>query len=249
MRMMPLLALSLLSAFAPRAFALKAHVGKLSRDDPADWRKAAADAREISDLSDKIHTQEMRVQRLHNQHNDAARYYDAKIENMKTQIEIRKRMSDSHPDLESDEYKRDQESHYQSLMCSMMMEGWVLDGGREKKLKVLHICIGRTDLALLEDAGQHVNATNASSLESNLPHAAYVWSGNMTEPPMLEANMTQAAQELGADIANLLVFEGHLEQDTSLSASQRQTGPESMHARLQQLETEEPRTAELPSIS
>lgn len=136
------------------------------------------DAKEVSELSDRIYAATGRVQSLRSELSEENRYYEKRKALLVRQIEIRKKQLEVNPYPVDADYQTSKESDFQDVMCSELMKAWILDDS-SSRLHLARLCLGRDSLALLQlqrgpstllarSSGQnnHVSLNNQSLSES-----------------------------------------------------------------------------------
>lgn len=193
-----------------------------------EWREAVAEAREVSELSERIDTMRLKISILRARYGRARRYHENRKESLKIQIAIRERQLKIHGNNATSmaEYRAAKETQYKYRMCALLMDAFFFDKDHEDRLKVLYLCIGRTSMALAQGAA----STSTPALRGNVSNVADDPEPNvLVGPSLLEALEEQIAEGkvLLAEVAKL-------------------QGPaaESLHRRLDALEQEYEATAQ-----
>lgn len=128
------------------------HLRQKARDPELD--AAIAEANEVSRLSDEIQRVELEISEWRRRYSQAKNFHEGQMDSLKQQIEIRKQQTSQNDD-ELDGYKEKKRKHYKYLMCSYVLDAFFF-GDEDKKLHVLHLCMGRKSLAL----HAHANSSN-----------------------------------------------------------------------------------------
>mmetsp|Transcript_23916 Transcript_23916/g.71442 ORF Transcript_23916/g.71442 Transcript_23916/m.71442 type:complete len:303 (+) Transcript_23916:71-979(+) len=134
-----------------RALALAALCGgaaaaRRSSGSPS-WQEQLAEAKEVSALSDRIHTTKVMIAKWRTMHTKARDFHERQRRLIQKQIAIRKRQQDAMQE-QLEDYQALQEEHYKNKMCMMLMQAFHLGGEDDAKVKVLKVCHGLRKLSL-----------------------------------------------------------------------------------------------------
>lgn len=111
--------------------------------DP-EMEAAIAEGKEVRRLSNEINKVRYQTGEIRKQHARAREYHDAQMDSLKNQVDIRKKQKQQDAD-ELDNYKEEKKKHYKHLMCGHVLDGFFF-GDDDKKIHVLHLCMGRKSL-------------------------------------------------------------------------------------------------------
>lgn len=188
---------------------------------------AIAEAKEVSRLSDKIQRVELEISEWRRRYAQAKAFHEGQMDSLKEQIKIRKEQNSQNTD-ELDGYKEKKKKHYKYLMCSYVLDGFFF-GDEDKKLHILHLCMGRETLAHFHAHGNSSHHHRKYNAIGNR-HLVF-WDSITTE--RLDDELSAIDNATSALHNELLVFATHCGHRC------KARGPvEQMRARLRELETE-----------
>jgi len=179
------------------------------------------EAKEVSALSDRIHSTQVMISDWRRIHAKARGYHDHQSELIRKQIAIRQSQRKAMQDQLVD-YKAAQEERYKNKMCMLLMRAFHLGGEDDAKVQVNKICHGLKPLALAASASRR-QSSPASSIRAKLARVTRMegaWEGSLSS-------------HLGRIVHSLAAVERRLE--SRLGGSAR--GPaQELQARLRELE-------------
>lgn len=193
---------------------------------------AIAEANEVSRLSDEIQRVELEISEWRRKYSQAKTFHEGQMDSLKQQIEIRKQQT-SQNDEELDGYKEDKKKHYKYLMCSYVLDGFFF-GDDDKKLHILHLCMGRKSLALHRAHSMYGNSSNHHYVFHAIGNRNLVfWDSITTE--RLDYALSAIDNRTSALSKELLAFAARCQKKHHCKAR----GPvEQMEGRLAELEAE-----------
>jgi len=208
------------------AASLAAASGRRAARSPT-WEEAAAEAREVSTLSDRIHATKVMISHWRSIHTKARDYHERQRELIQQQIEIRERQKASmQSQLEG--YQAEQDARYKNKMCMLLLRAFHLGNENDEKVQVLRICNGLQQLSLAASTSTRHSSPEPRRISVALARAARIegaWEGHLSS-------------QLGRIVHSLAAVERRLERRCAASGACRGAlrGPvQALEARLEEL--------------